>query len=260
MSAVEQWAEHLAGWAIPGHILAAAPESPFTLPGKVFVRRADRQIGGPRTPTHRSVLAALDGGGTLLDVGAGAGAASLPCAEAITHVTAVDTNLLEEFAERAEMLGLPHRTVEGRWPNAAAQAGTVDVTVCANVLYNVPDLEPFVRALNEHTRRAVVVELNEHHPMTRMSPLWERFHGIHRPGRPTSDDAVAALRELGVRPEIRRWQEKAAPIPFPELVETTRKRLCLGVDRADEVADALRGTDPGIRRMTTVTWSPERTL
>ncbi|HVV10004.1 class I SAM-dependent methyltransferase [Amycolatopsis sp.] len=259
MSALDRWAEQLAGWAIPEHILEAAPESPFALPRNVFVRRADRQLGGPRTPTHHAVLAGLDGGGTLLDIGAGAGAASLPCAEAITHVTSVDTNLLPEFADRAESLGLPHRTVDGHWPQAAEQVGSVDVAVCANVLYNVADLAPFVRALHERTRRRIVVEINAAHPMTGMNPLWQRFHDLRRPDGPTADDAVAALRELGVQPEIVRWQKKAVPTPFPELVETTRKRLCLGADRSAEVAGALRGTTPGIRHMTTLVWSPERT-
>lgn len=256
MSALERWATELAGWAIPPEILAQADESPWGVPHAVFVRRVDRQLGAPSTPTHRAVL---DYAGTVLDIGAGAGAASLPCAQAITHVTGVDTNaqLLAEFADRATALSLPYRTIEGRWPDVQAEAETVDVAVCANVLYNVPDLRPFVEALGRHAHR-VVLELTETHPMTGMNDLWKRFHGLDRPDGPTADGAVLALRELGVEPEVVRWQKEAWPMPFDELVAVTRRRLCLSADRTDELAAALHGTDVERRRMVTLLWSPDR--
>jgi hypothetical protein len=257
MGAVEAWERALRGWAIPAEILANAEETPWVMPRDVFVRRADRQLHQPSTPTHRAVL---DRPGAVLDVGAGAGAASLPCAGMITHIAAVDADahLLTEFARRATALSLPHRTVNGRWPDVADQIGTVDVAVCANVLYNVAELAPFIQVLAEHTRSRVVLEMTEVHPMTTMNPLWKRFHGLDRPTRPTADDAVAALRELGADLEIVRWEKKAWPMPFEDLVEVTRRRLCLGADRAGEVADALRDTTVQTRRMVTVFWSPER--
>lgn len=239
--AVDRWAEQLAAWAIPEHILATAPESPWVLPQGVFTRRVDRHLAAPATPTHRAVLAGLPG--SVLDVGAGAGAASLPCAEAITHVTAVDTSagLLAEFGRRAEALSLPFRVVEGRWPGVDVEPA--DVVVCAHVLYNAPDLEPFVTALTAHARRKVVVELAEAHPLTTLNPLWRHFHGLERPTGPTADDAVAALRELGLDPAVERWHKAAEPeyAHFDELVDVTRRRLCLPAERAGEVAEALRG-------------------
>ncbi|NIH86862.1 class I SAM-dependent methyltransferase [Amycolatopsis granulosa] len=266
--AVRRWARQLADWAIPEHILAAAPESPWVVPRTVFARRADRQIAEPGTPTHQAVLDALPG--TVLDVGAGAGAASLPCARAITHVTAVDTSaaLLAEFRRRAEALSLSHTEVEGRWPDVAV--GPADVVVCAHVLYNVPDLAPFVAALTAHARRKVVVELAHAHPLTSLNPLWRHFHGIDRPSGPTAADAIAALRELGVEPEVVRWRK--APKPeyerFDELVDVTRRRLCLPAGRADEVAEVLRGlgVDEGMppdlgssgREVVTLSWPGRR--
>ncbi|GAB2957521.1 class I SAM-dependent methyltransferase [Amycolatopsis acidiphila] len=256
MNAVERWATDLAGWAIPPEILAQAKESPWEVPRNVFIRRADRQLGTPSTPTHQAVL---DYGGTVLDVGAGAGAASLPCARALSHLTAVDTNakLLAEFAERAAALSLPYRTVEGRWPDVHAEVGMVDVAVCANVLYNVPDLRPFVRALEKHARR-VVLELTAAHPLTGMNELWKRFHNLDRPAGPTADDAIVALRELGVEPEVVRWRKDPAPMPFDERVAVTRRRLCLGAERTEELAAVLASEEIGTRRMITLLWSPDR--
>ena len=257
MTAVERWATQLAEWAIPPEILAAAPESPWEPARSMFVRRVDRQLGEPATPTHEAVRAV---GGAALDVGAGAGAASLPCASALTRVTAVDTDaaLLAEFAGRAAALSLPHETVHGRWPDVHERLGGFDVAVCANVLYNVRDLPAFVAALGRHAGR-VVVELTERHPMARMNPLWQHFHGIERPHGPTAEDAVAAVRELGLEPQVVAWEREASPMPFDELVELTRRRLCLDPDSTDELAAVLKTTPLEKRRLRTLVWSPDRT-
>lgn len=270
MTALGDWSAQLASWAIPEHILAAAPESPWVLPHGVFTRRADRHVRSPGGASYVELRKALGSNGTVLDIGAAAGAGSLPAAEVIEHVTAVDVSarLLAEFAERANVLGVPSRTVEGRWPDIAGQVDVVDVVVCAHVLYNVSDLEPFVAALNAYARRRVIVELAEVHPLTTLNPLWSRFHGIARPVGPTADDAVAVLRELGVEPEVARWRKAVVPEykRFGELVDVTRRRLCLPLEAADEVAEALRemdvdaGTPPDLgssgRDMVTVSWTP----
>jgi hypothetical protein len=44
----------------------------------------------------------------------------------------------------------------------------------------------------------VVVEITGRHPQAWMNDLWLRFHGIVRPEGPRAEDAVAALKELGV--------------------------------------------------------------
>ena len=242
MDALETWSAQLAGWAIPEHILAAAPESPWVLPHAVFVRRADRHLRTPSGATYEQLTKALSPGGTVLDVGAAAGAASLPAGELISHITAVDTNeaLLGEFAERAG--AIPHRLVQGRWPDVTEQVEPVDVVVCAHVLYNVADLAPFAEALTSRARRRVIVEISEIHPLTSLNPLWSRFHGITRPAGPTADDAVAALRELGLDVQVTRWSKAAAPEyrRFDELVDVTRRRLCLPLAAEGEVAEALR--------------------
>lgn len=242
MDALEAWSAQLAGWAIPEHILAAAPESPWVLPHAVFVRRADRHLRTPSGATYEQLTKALSPGGTVLDVGAAAGAASLPAGELISHITAVDTNeaLLAEFGERAG--AIPHRLVQGHWPDVAAQVEPVDVVVCAHVLYNAPDLAPFVEALTSRARRRVIVETAEIHPLTSLNPLWQRFHGITRPAGPTADDAVAALRELGLDVDVTRWSKAAAPEyrRFDELVDVSRRRLCLPPEAAPDVAEALR--------------------
>jgi SAM-dependent methyltransferase len=268
VDALRSWAEQLAAWAIPEPILAAARESPWVLPRQVFVRRAQRQVAEPGGASYDAALALLATPGTALDVGAGAGAASLPLAGRLTAVTAVDENraLLDRFAEHAAALGVPARVVTGSWPAVAAAVEPADVVLCGHVLYNVAALAPFATALTAHARRGVVAELTARHPLASLNPLWRRFHRIDRPEGPTAEDAVAALRSLGIHPAVTRWSRPAAAdyATFEEMVEVTRRRLCLPPESRPEVAAALHelevdpATPPdlgsGARDVVTLTW------
>lgn len=243
------WREALATWAIPEHILAAAPESPWLLPKELFARRADAQVERPSGAALERAAEALPAAGTVLDVGAGAGAASLPLTGATTLI-AVDENsdLLAELRARAARRGLETMAIIGRWPDVAARVPGADVVVCSHVLYNVPDIGPFVIALHEHARRRVVLEITARHPLSGLNPLWRRFHGVERPVRPTWEDASSAIRALGIEPRAQVYRRPVGAAPatsFPALVTMTRIRLCLPPAREPEVAAALveRGAD-----------------
>ena len=77
-TAADRWREQLLAWAIPPEILAAVADSPWTVPTDVFARRADTSVAAPEGASYRRAREALGDGGTVLDVGSGAGAASLP--------------------------------------------------------------------------------------------------------------------------------------------------------------------------------------
>jgi SAM-dependent methyltransferase len=238
-----KWRADLAAWAIPGHITAAVADSPWVLPRQVFARRTDRLIAEPAGPSYDREREALEPAGPVLDVGSGAGAASLPLAPHATTITAVDTDagMLALLAERAARAGLDLRTVHGRWPDVAAQAAPADVVTCHHVVYNVPDLMPFLTALTSHARRRVVIETTAVHPLTSLNPLWLRFHGLRRPDGPTVADLLAILAESGVRAGHTEWSRPAEAdyAGFAELVDVTRRRLCLPADRTSEVEAAL---------------------
>lgn len=231
-----RWRADLAAWAIPEEIRARAVVDPWGHVVARFATRTDARLAAPGGPTHERIVAALPAGGTLLDVGAGTGAASVPAARARhAHLIAVDENPamlaeLRRIAPRAE-------TIEGRWPDVADRVPVADVAVCAHVVFNVPDLPEFFTALTAHARRRVVVELPERHPMSWQNPLWEHFHGLRRPTRPTAADAADIARALGydVVTEI-----STAPDDHYESVErmaeSACRRLCLPPDRREEVA------------------------
>jgi methyltransferase family protein len=247
-----RWRNDLAAWAIPDEILAAVDESPWAFPSALFARRADRELAGPGGPTHERLLEALPQGGVILDVGAGAGAASLPAAVARNaRLIAVDLSeeMLDRLEARAADHAVPTSCVQGRWPDCAdLDDFGCDVAICKDVLYNVPELPEFLAALTARARRRVVVELTAEHPLSPLNPLWLRLHGLRRPDRPSAADVYDIAAAMGLHPRITRWMRPGTgPYPsFDELVEVTRTRLCVPRERTDDVAKALRdlGTDP----------------
>jgi SAM-dependent methyltransferase len=242
ISAADRWSRDLAEWAIPEPILRSAPESPYHFDVRLFASRADASVGS-LTPSSERALEALPQGGSVLDIGSGAGAASLPLSARAAELTAVDSSpdMLAAFLERTSSLGVRARTIEGRWPDVAASAPPADVVVCHHVVYNAPDLPSFASRLTDHARHRVVVEMTKTHPLSPMNDLWWRFHGVRRPDDPTTDDAVAVLREAGLAVSRHDWR---APRPGGfsdrrDLIAQIRRGLCLGPDRDAEIEAAL---------------------
>jgi SAM-dependent methyltransferase len=260
VTAAERWAAALGEWALPDEVLAAAPDSPWTFPVEAFVALARDALDAPPTPTHERVVEVMPPGGVLLDVGCGAGAASLPAAPPAGRIVAVDQDprmlaALEDLAAA----GVEVDAVTGRWPDVHEHVGAADVAVCANVAYNVADLAPFVVALTARARRRVVLELTEEHPQSPLSPLWRQFWNLSRPTRPVADDAVAVIREaLGVEPHVDRWTRRRAVLSSDgaDAVPFTRRRLCLPPERDAEVAAALVALRDDNRSAVATVWWP----
>ena len=244
--ALSRWRSALAEWAIPARILDQAPASPWTTERAIFTRRAAAQQARPRGSSYERAREALPPSGTVLDVGAGAGAASLPLLDRAGSLIAVDQDeqLLRELRDLAGTGRATIDTVVGIWPAVADRVERADVVVCHHVLYNVPDLGPFIDALHEHARRRVVIEITPRHPTARLNPLWKRFHDLDRPTRPTWEDAVAAIRSIlsmrgDVHAEPRQITADGSAGTWDEHVAFTCRRLCLPRERLGEVAAAL---------------------
>jgi SAM-dependent methyltransferase len=250
-TAADRWRELQEGRGLPEHILANAPVSPWRHDPKHFTAPAQPAD----TPSRDAALELLaqGPGGTVLDVGCGGGSASLAVAEYADHLVGVDHNpgMLEVFSADCAARGVSHRAVLGEWPAVADEAGIADVVVCHHVGYNTVDFPPFLVALTMMARRGVVMELTARHPMAWLDPLWVKFHDLHRPEPATADDAVAVLEELGISPTVTRWER---PPALPEDAEWVAKRLCLPVERAGEVAEALAEIPRRPRDTVTLTW------
>ena len=260
MDALEHWAEQLAGWTIPPGILAAAPASPWGFDVTTFVRRAEDETGRD-TPSRRRALEALPDGGSALDVGCGAGAASLALAPTLGLAVGVDEHpgMLAAFAERADTLGVPHEQVQGRWPDVAGDVADADLVLASHIVHNVADLGPFATALTAHAHRRVVVEMTDDHPLGWLRPYWRRLHDIDRPDGPCAEDAAAALQVAGVDPQVERFDGPpfmADGTDEADVVAFLRRRLCLSTERDGELRAAVAEIGlPATRRLATLWWN-----
>lgn len=265
----ERWKASLEAWAIPDEILAAAPESPWGFPTELFRRRAERAIEREPSVLVGRALEVLAEGGTVLDVGVGGGATSLPLAARASRIVGVDGSreMLDAFRASARSSGVEAVGIEGSWPDVAPQVDPADVVVCGHVFYNVPRLAPFAAELTSHAKDRVVAEITATHPLAWLRDLWRRFHDLERPDGPTADDAEAVLRELGL--DVGREDREAEPWATgfeqrEDAVALVRRRLCLPAQRDSEIEDALGdrlgehgglwSAGPHTRRIVTMSW------
>jgi SAM-dependent methyltransferase len=255
----ERWRDQLQQWAIPEHIMRAAPANPHRFSVALFSALATEAVRQPLTTTHERASERLPDGGSVLDVGCGGGAGSLPLVPPAVRLIGVDQSagMLDVFAKGARERGAEVTTVEGTWPDVAGATPTADVVVCLHVIYNVADLVPFVRALTAHARTRVVLEFTTHHPLAWMRPYWQRIHHIDRPLGPTSGDALAVLAAAGLTVHHERWHRSRGlhDAPLEEQVDFIRNRLGLGSERDAELAALINDVGlPDTREVVTAWW------
>lgn len=252
--AARAWADALAAWAIPPEILENAPEPPWCCMPDLF--RAPPSPG-PDTPSRQRAVEALDGAGTVIDVGVGGGAASLALVPHLTEVTGVDQSrpMLDAFVAAAQERGVAAKVVEGLWPEVGSEVGSADVVVSHNVLYNVADLPRFLSALSDHARRRVVIQISAHHPRARLAAAWKYFWGSDLPGSPTADDALRVAREMGIAATLERFQSpRLGGMDRETEVVFARRQLCLGPEADPDIDRLLPRTDGEPRESACIWW------
>ena len=252
--AATQWAEALASWAIPEEILSKAPESPWIHPPALF----DVPSVIPPTPSHDRAREALPSGGSVLDVGCGGGIAAFALVPKAGTVIGVDhqSEMLEMFAAHADELGVASETHFGFWPALAGETPAADVVTCHHVVYNVADIEPFLRELDAHARGRVVIEMPQRHPLWNRRNAWKHFWDIERPEDPTPEMLLDVLSEMGIVAHMHLWDGQAfKQLDIDTEVEFTRIRLCLPADRDEEIREfLLKETPATVRPLATIWW------
>ena len=162
---------------------------------------------------------------------------SLPLRPPARRIIAVDSSPAMLEKSPADV------TVLGRWPDVAAHAGTAAVVICGHVLYNVPDLAPFIKALDAAAGERVVIEITGSHPRNRPleRALWRHFWNIERPTIPGWDDALALIRECGIEPKVELWQtdQRGGFRDLEDLVAWMRRIVCLDRARDAEVREIV---------------------
>lgn len=253
----DRWRQGLADSTIPQVILDRGPEPESLLEPARFRWRPEHDATHPIRPSRRRALEALPEGGSVLDVGVGAGASSLGLVPKVGLITGVDPleSMLEAFEESGRETGVATRAVLGTWPDVAERVEPADVVVCHHAMYRVAEIEDFVAALTARARRRVVIELSAHPPLTHLNPLWKILHGIDRPDRFVADDAQAVLVAMGLAVE----REDIVIPPgveevTPEVVAFVRRRLYVGPERDGEIEEFMRARQVAGHRVAALWW------
>ena len=252
MSHQADWANSLAKWAIPQEILAHATTSPWIHPPELF---AIPDVIEP-TISHSRAQEALPIGGSILDIGCGGGIATFSL-KAASHVIGVDhqSEMLEMYAANAKSRGLKCEVFEGYWPQIGAEVPEADVVVCHHVVFNVADIAPFLKELDSHAKKRVVIEMPTNHPLTNLSGAWKHFWKLNRPVTPTTEDLIKVLKEIGINAHVDYWVGKLRDrSDIDRDSEFMRVRLCLPPERLGEVHEYLVNNPLSTQRKIATIW------
>lgn len=141
-------------------------------------------------------------GQVVLDVGAGGGRLALPLALEAKKVIAVEPSpsmcrVLREAALEFDVTNV--EVIESSWLDA--QVPQADLALCCHVLYVIQDIEAFVRKLEQHAKRILVI-VYQAPPQSQIYPLWEPIHSVPRSPLPSLPEFLRVLTQLGVEPDI----------------------------------------------------------
>lgn len=252
-SASQQWREDLMKWAIPSEILDQAEEKPWIHPPALF----DIPEVIQDSLSHQRAREVMPTGGTVLDIGCGGGIGAFATTPPAAHVIGVDEQqeMLDLFSKNAIRYGVTSQTILGQWPAVAEQTPIADVVTVHHVAFNVGDIVPFLKELNSHARKRVVIEVPEVHPMTNMSEGWKFFWNVIRPTVPLAGDLISVLAEMGIEASIEYFESE---ILLDKKVDDAnlyiRRRLCLPASRQGEVDAFIAAHPMPERRKLAVIW------
>jgi len=172
---------------------------------------------GADDPLLRRLLPLVEGGMTVLDVGAGPGRHAVPLARVARRVVAVEPSAAMREQLEANAFGARDgaggavtnlEIVPGAWPEAAERVEPADLVICAHVLYPVGEVEPFLRALDARARRLCFLQLRLGQREGPYLELFERVWGEPRALAPTALDLFNVAHQLG-------FAANFEVVPFP---------------------------------------------
>jgi hypothetical protein len=164
------------------------------------------------------------------------------------------------FAQSADGKGFEHAEVLGDWPDVSPQTPQADVVTCHHVAYNVAQIEPFLKALDSHATKRVVIELPQQHPLSTMRDSWKHFWDLDRPVNPTPQDLIEVLKQMGIEANLELWQgPKLRPLNIEDDVRFLRIRLCLDSSRDSDIQKFLAAQQQmQSRALATIWWDVKK--
>lgn len=158
-----------------------------------------------------AVVALIEPGDVVADIGGGAGRIGLPVALHCRELLNVEPSpaMRREFEASALEAGIENaRCIESGWPEAAAGL-EADVVMLANVTYMVRDIVPFVEALAATARRRVIISVWSIAPPNHGAAVFELLHGEAQRPAPSFRELLPVIWDLGILPDV-----QVLPDPF----------------------------------------------
>ena len=149
------------------------------------------------------ILAQIEPGDSVLDVGAGSGRYSIPIAARAREVIAVEPSpgMGEALRTEAGRRGVENvRLVQSAWLDAAV--APADVVLCAHVLYFTPAVEDFLRKLDGHAGRVCMAVIRVDQMQANLAELFEQIWGEPQAPEPSFIDLFNVLYQIGIVADV----------------------------------------------------------
>ena len=177
--------------------------------------------------THDQVLDRISRGidldTSIIDVGGGAGRYALPLALKCRHVTVIEPSpaMCRSLEEQAEDSGISNiSVVQSSWEDV--NIDPTDVVLCSHVAGRTREVQEFLKRLQDHARRNVILVESMASPQAAFGEFWEKVYGEKRINLPAIPELMAVLWEMGAFPSL----EMLEPSPI-RVVPTRQGALAL---------------------------------
>jgi SAM-dependent methyltransferase len=167
-------------------------------------REGVQQRGGETAEVLGIISPLLTSSSTALDVGAGVGRYTIPLAQQVARVTAVEPSagMRGYLEEDARATGLTNVTVvPATWE--AARVEPCDIVLCSHVVYFITDIRAFLEKVRSNARGYVFMAIRTNQRDAALRELWEIVHKEARVPEPGLMDLYPTLRQvLGVTANV----------------------------------------------------------
>ena len=203
--------------------------------------------------TLQALLSFIQPDDVVLDVGGGAGR-YLPIARRCREYVNVEpaAGMGAQFEAVVKEAGLTNaRWQQSDWFDADIDG---DVTFCANVVYYIENIVPFLAHLDSAARRRVMIVMHSVPPTNVGAALYRQVHQREQALAPSHRELLPVLWDMGILPEVR----VLGPSDF--IVErarfATRQEAIEAVLPAGQDASALQATRQRLEQHFEELWSP----
>ena len=194
-----------------------------------YADRVDSFRAGRRTDQNVvDFLAARTGpDASVMEIGAGAGRLSLPLAQRVRELIALEpsptmADTLEADAQAAGVGNL--RVMRGRWEDL--EGVTTDAVFAAHLVYGLPSIEDFLLRLHATARNWCAVILFGEPSQSRLSDFWPAVFGESRMPNPHLPQLLDVLWSMGIFPDVSMLEVPAWPLgPAARARNGLRRRL-----------------------------------